>query len=110
MVSLCLPSVALGPHSLEILNKLARVAQKFFTISLISHDFKKKFLTNWRAQRGKIFTISLICHDFLKKFLTNWRAQRGKFLLIPLFSHDFSPNVRCVDKMQPSAAQRSLCR
>ena len=53
--------------------------------------FLKKFLTNWRAQRGKFFNISLIFHDFSyeifnklaissKKFLTNWRAQRGKFL------------------------------
>ena len=27
---------------------------------------------------GNLSTISLICHDFLEKFLTNWRAQRGK--------------------------------
>ena len=36
---------------------------------------------------------------FLQKFLTNWRAQRGKFLTISLIFHDFSQETLCVDKI-----------
>ena len=36
---------------------------------------------------------------FLQKFLTNWRAQRGKFLTISLMFRDFSCETLCVDKI-----------
>ena len=47
----------------------ARGAETFFKV--FPHDFLKKFLTNWRAQRGNFLNTSLIFHDFPKKFLTN---------------------------------------
>ena len=36
---------------------------------------------------------------FLQKFLTNWRAQRGKFLTTSLMFRDFSYETLCVDKI-----------
>ena len=36
---------------------------------------------------------------FLQKFLTNWRAQRGKFLSISSIFHDFSSETLCVDEI-----------
>ena len=36
---------------------------------------------------------------FPEKFLTNWRAQRGKFLTTSLMFRDFSYETLCVDKI-----------
>jgi len=38
-------------------------------MSLLFNDFQKKFLTNWRAQRGKIFYYII---DFSRFFLNDF--------------------------------------
>ena len=43
-----------------------------------------------------------------RKFLTNWRAQRGKFLNIPLIFHGFSYEILCVEKIR-SRPRGILC-
>ena len=50
-------------------NKLARAARKSFEYFIDFSSLYKKFLTNWRAQRGKFLTISLIFHDFSQETL-----------------------------------------